>query len=254
MSTLGPFWIDPFDTESPFPDVELALREPDGLLAVGGNLSPQRLLQAYRNAIFPWYSEGQPILWWAPDPRTVLFPEQLKVSRSLRKTVRKAPFRLTLDRAFDRVIQGCAAPRADAEGTWITAEMELAYNRLHQLGHAHSVEAWLDEELVGGAYGVALGRVFFGESMFARRPDASKVAFVYLVRQLQAWGFTVIDCQMHTPHLARFGAVDVPRARFLKLLSVGCGQPEPPSPWRFAPDVLAQVRATGGHENRVLNP
>ncbi|MGA7801893.1 MAG: leucyl/phenylalanyl-tRNA--protein transferase [Gammaproteobacteria bacterium] len=250
MNTLGPFWIDPFDTESPFPDVELALRDPDGLLAVGGNLSPQRLLEAYRNAIFPWYTEGQPILWWAPDPRAVLFPEQLKVSRSLRKTVRKGLFRITLDHAFEAVIHGCAGPRQDADGTWITTDMQYAYSLLHQQGHAHSVEAWRDDQLVGGLYGVALGRVFFGESMFSRVPDASKVAFVHLVRQLQCWGFGVIDCQMHTPHLARFGAVDIPRRQFLKMLRTHCDQPTPDSPWRFDTELPARLLSDGGRPGR----
>ncbi len=246
MNSLGPFWIDPFDTESPFPDVELALRDPDGLLAVGGNLSPERLLEAYRNAIFPWYTEGQPILWWAPDPRTVLFPDQLKVSRSLRKTVRKGLFQVTLDRAFDAVIAGCAAPRRDADGTWITADMERAYGRLHRLGHAHSVEAWSGTELVGGLYGVAMGRVFFGESMFSRVDDASKVAFVHLVRQLRAWDFVVIDCQMHTPHLARFGSVEIARGRFLQILKDSCDAPERASPWQFDPDLPGQLLDDGG--------
>jgi len=254
LNSLGPFWIDPFDTESPFPDVELALRDPDGLLAVGGNLSPERLLEAYRNAIFPWYTEGQPILWWAPDPRAVLFPDQLKVSRSLRKTVRKGLFQVTLDRAFDAVIAGCAAPRRDADGTWITADMERAYTHLHRLGHAHSVEAWSGTELVGGLYGVALGRVFFGESMFSRVADASKVAFVHLVRQLRAWGFVVIDCQMHTPHLARFGAIDIPRRQFLQILKTSCDEPQRASPWQLDPDLPAQLLDDGGLCRRTDTP
>ena len=246
MRSLGPFWIDPFDSHTPFPDVAFALRDPDGLLAVGGNLSPERLLSAYRSAIFPWYTDGQPILWWAPDPRTVLFPEQLKVSRSLRKTLRRAPFQITLDRDFEAVIRGCAAPRPGADGTWITPDMHSAYCRLHELGHAHSVEAWRQGELAGGLYGVAIGRAFFGESMFTRVTDAAKVAFVHLVRQLQAWDFPVIDCQMRTDHLLRFGAVEIPRRSFVDLLKGACDLAPPPSPWRLDPAVAADIQATGG--------
>ena len=194
----APYWLNPANPAAPFPPVELALREPDGLLAVGGGLEPERLLNAYRHGIFPWYSEGQPILWWSPDPRTLLFPWQLKVSRSLAKTLRQQRFQISLDTDFAGVIRGCAEPRRDEPGTWITAEIRQAYERLHQLGLAHSVETWRDGRLVGGLYGVALGRAFFGESMFSRVSDASKVAFVHLVRQLAAWDFALIDCQVHT--------------------------------------------------------
>jgi len=227
----APFWLDPHDPEAPFPPVELALRDPDGLLAVGGDLSPRRLLNAYRHGIFPWYSEGQPILWWSPDPRLVLFPDRLRVSRSLRKILRKEMFRITLDQAFPEVIRACAAPRAGDQGTWITPAMQAAYVRLHELGHAHSVEAWLEGKLVGGLYGVAIGRMFFGESMFSRVSAASKVAFVHLVRRLAAWGFGPIDCQVHTDHLARFGAEPVSRARFIDHLEDYCERTAPV--WSF---------------------
>jgi leucyl/phenylalanyl-tRNA--protein transferase len=186
------------------------------LLAAGGDLSPQRLLHAYRRGIFPWYGAGEPILWWSPDPRTVLFPEEMHVGRTLRKTLRKAPFDVTADTAFERVLEGCSAPRPDQDGTWITPDMKRAYAMLHALGVAHSVESWAGDRLVGGLYGVALGRVFFGESMFSRVGDASKVAFVHLVRQLSAWGFGLIDCQMRTPLLAAFGAREISRREFTR--------------------------------------
>ena len=213
-----PYWLEPADPHYRFPDPALAMSEPNGLLAVGGDLSVGRLLSAYRLGIFPWYSDGQPILWWTPDPRAVLFPNHLKVSRSLRKVLRRGDYRVTLDHAFDAVMAGCAAPRADDEGTWITAEIRHAYNRLHQHGFAHSVEAWQGEQLVGGLYGVSLGRVFFGESMFTRRSDASKVAFVHLVRYLQGRGYGVIDCQVSSRHLMSLGAQELPREVFQGLL------------------------------------
>ena len=203
------------DAEDPFPPVDEALREPNGLLAAGGDLSPARLLDAYRQGIFPWFGDEDPLLWWSPDPRMVLFVDELHVSRSLRKTIRSGRFSVTADRAFSAVMSGCAEPRADQEGTWITTEMRAAYARLAALGYAHSVEAWEGDALVGGLYGVAIGRMFFGESMFARVSDASKVAFVALVRQLQRWGFRLIDCQMPTAHLASLGAREIPRREFL---------------------------------------
>ena len=232
----APFWLDPDDPDPGFPDVGLALTEPDGLLAIGGDLSVSRLLEAYRQGIFPWYGQGQPILWWSPDPRLVLFPEALRVSRSLRKTLRKGHFAVTLDTDFPAVISACAGPRAGEDGTWITRAMQLAYTRLHESGHAHSVECRLDGELVGGLYGVAIGRVFFGESMFARTSDASKVAFVWLVRQLQRWDFRLIDCQVHTGHLASLGARDIPRRQFSRLLAKGCRRLPPPA-WVFDDDL-----------------
>ncbi len=224
-------WLDPYNDAQPFPNPEYALDYPDGLLAAGGSLAPKRLLRAYRGGIFPWYSPGQPILWWSPDPRTVLFPEQLKISRSLRKTQKKGIFSLTMDRAFATVIQACGEPRRGEHGTWITPEMQTAYRRLYQLGYAHSVETWHDGQLVGGLYGVAVGRVFFGESMFSRMSDASKVALVGLVEQLRQWQFTVIDCQMRTDHLVRMGAVDIPRRHFLGLVEQGCALPGRTGVW-----------------------
>lgn len=214
----GPYWLDPHDPAAPFPPVDWALEEPDGLLAVGGDLSPQRLLNAYAHGIFPWYSDGQPILWWSPDPRLVLQPAQLHIPRSLRKTLKKQPFAITLDTDFAAVIEKCSEPRADQAGTWITDEMQAAYINLHKLGYAHSVEAWQEDQLVGGLYGVALGKAFFGESMFTRQPDASKIAFVQLTRQLHIWGYQLIDCQVYTEHLARFGAKEIPRASFIQQL------------------------------------
>jgi leucyl/phenylalanyl-tRNA--protein transferase len=217
----------------PFPPVETALAEPNGLLAAGGDLSPERLIDAYAHGIFPWFNEDDPIFWWSPDPRMVVFPSELHVSRSLRRIVRSDAFTVTLDRAFDAVMQGCAEPRADQDGTWITTEMMLAYGRLARIGYAHSVEVWVADELAGGLYGVAIGRVFFGESMFSRRSNASKVALTVLAEQLARWRFTVIDCQMSTPHLASLGAREIPRAEFLRLVAEGVAQPPVPSPWRF---------------------
>lgn len=219
------FQISPTDTHQTFPDVSLALREPDGLLAVGGDLSVERILAAYRRGIFPWYSGDQPILWWSPDPRTVLFPEKLNLSRSLRKTLRQQRFEVTLDLAFERVIAACAESRTDDQGTWITTDMATAYTRLHRHGHAHSVECWQEGSLVGGLYGIAIGRVFFGESMFSRVSDASKVAFSHLVRQLQAWEFGLIDCQVYSTHLASLGAEKIPRDHFVKHLNSLCDTP-----------------------------
>lgn len=228
MSRLA--WIDP-DTQD-FPDVEMALREPEGLLAVGGSLTPECLIAAYQRGIFPWYGEDQPVLWWSPDPRTVLFPERLKVSRSLRKVLAKGISNVTFDTAFRAVMEACAQPRKDGNGTWITPAMIEAYCRLHELSIAHSVEIWSDGQLAGGLYGVALGRVFFGESMFSRQTDASKVALVALVQRLKAWGFHLIDCQMPTEHLFRLGAELVPRRKFTQLLEQWCKIPGPLGPWR----------------------
>lgn len=214
----GPFWINEDAPNQAFPPVELALDEPNGLLAVGGDLSPARLINAYHHGIFPWFNEDQPILWWSPDPRAVLFPEHLHVSRSLRRLIKKEPFRITLDRDFEGVLRACAAPRRHEPGTWITAGMHDAYLKLHRMGVAHSVEAWQEGKLVGGLYGVAIGRVFFGESMFSRATNASKVAFVYLVEQLQRWRYTLIDCQVSSAHLHSLGAVDIKRDVFIGLL------------------------------------
>jgi leucyl/phenylalanyl-tRNA--protein transferase len=208
-----------------FPALERALREPNGLLAAGGDLSAERLLAAYRHGCFPWYQDGQPLLWWSPDPRMVLLPEELHVSRSLSKLLRQQRFRVTFDQAFASVIAACAGPRSYADGTWITHEMQQAYLKLHQLGHAHSVEVWDGEQLVGGLYGLAMGQLFFGESMFSRCDNASKIGFVTLMRQLQAWGFVLIDCQMHTRHLQSFGARPIPRSEFASYLQRHLDQP-----------------------------
>ena len=197
-----------------FPPISTALHEPNGLLAAGGDLSVERLIAAYKSGIFPWYSAGQPILWWSPDPRMVLYVDEFRVARSLRKTVAQKRFEVRVDADFEAVIHGCAAPRPTQGGTWITTPMLQAYLRLHQRGFAHSVEAWRDGRLAGGLYGVAIGRMFFGESMFTREPDASKVALVHLVARLHHAGVPLLDCQQETAHLARFGARPVPRAQF----------------------------------------
>ena len=234
-----PCWLDPDDPELWFPRVDLALQEPDGLLAVGGDLSEDRLLLAYRSGIFPWYGAGQPILWWSPDPRLVLFPSRLRITRSLSKTIRKATFSITLDQAFDAVISACAEPRPGQAGTWITPEMMAAYRDLHAAGHAHSVECWQEGKLAGGLYGVAIGRIFFGESMFARSTDASKVALVGLVRQLSRWGFPLVDCQVHTTHLASLGAETISRREFIRTLEHTCMQPALNTTWRLDEDILS---------------
>ena len=233
MSLQSPFWIDPGDPDLSFPDVHLALREPDGLLAVGGDLNPRRILSAYRRGIFPWYSDRQPILWWSPDPRTVLFPAHLRISRSLLRTLRSARFEVTMDRAFDRVIAACAAPRRDSTGTWITPAIATAYRELYVQGHAHSVECWRDGKLAGGLYGIAIGRVFFGESMFSQVTDASKVAFAWLVRHLRAQEFGLIDCQVYSDHLASLGAEEIARDEFIQHLESLCEAGDSPQRWCF---------------------
>lgn len=206
------------DPESPFPAIEQALKYPPGLLAAGGDLSAARLVNAYRHGIFPWYSEDEPILWWSPAPRCVLYPERVHISRRLRRRYNQGIFTLSADRAFEPVIQACAQARYDGDGTWITSEMQDAYIRLHEIGIAHSVEVWLDDELAGGIYGLALGPVFFGESMFSRSDDASKVALVALCKQLEEWKFTLLDCQVKNPHLLSMGAEEISRAEFKKHL------------------------------------
>lgn len=220
-----------------FPPVERALAEPNGLLAAGGDLSVERLLAAYRNGIFPWFSEDQPILWWSPDPRMVLFPAELRISRSLRKRLARRDYEVRADTAFEEVIAACAAPRKEDGGTWITDEMKDAYIALHRKGWAHSIETWIDGRLAGGLYGVALGRAFFGESMFTRVPDASKIALVHLVRQLARWSFGLIDCQMATAHLARFGAREIPRAAFMRRLANLVNYPSTQGKWRCDDDL-----------------
>jgi leucyl/phenylalanyl-tRNA--protein transferase len=227
------FRLSAHSSDLRFPPVDLST--PEGLLAVGGDLRPERLLEAYRHGIFPWYNDDQPILWWSPDPRTVLFPEKLHISRSLKRSLRPGLFSVTLDQRFRDVMQQCAGPRPQYPdgGTWITEEMLDAYTKLHEQGYAHSVETWQEGQLVGGLYGVALGRSFFAESMFTRVPDASKVALVSLVRQLQTWEFRIIDCQQASPHVMRFGAEEILRRDFLAHLADAVRLPERRGRWQF---------------------
>ena len=201
-----------------FPDISSALTDPDGLLAAGGDLSIPRLIKAYQQGIFPWFDDDQPIMWWSPNPRCVLFPENVHVSKSLRKKLNKNLFTVTFDKDFQSVIQQCADSRQATTGTWITDDMQEAYLALHEQGIAHSVEVWVENELVGGLYGLALGRCFFGESMFSTATDASKVAFIYLCNQLREWGYAIIDCQVENPHLFTLGAENIPRSEFQTIL------------------------------------
>lgn len=216
------YWVKQNLLANGFPDVEQALRDPDGLLAIGGDLSEERLLDAYQHGIFPWYNEGQPILWWSPDPRCVLDPKEVKVSRSLSKCLRKNQFKVTFNSVFSDVLDGCAAARKEINDTWITQDIKLAYLNLFKLGYAHSVECWQDDKLVGGLYGLALGKVFFGESMFSRVSNASKVALVELARHLEIMNFRIIDCQVHSSHLQSLGAKPMQRGLFIKILDNYC--------------------------------
>ncbi|MFT6818567.1 MAG: leucyl/phenylalanyl-tRNA--protein transferase [Myxococcota bacterium] len=226
--------------EHVFPPPHMA--DPSGIIAVGGDLHPDRVLLAYTSGIFPWYSDGQPLLWWSPDPRMVLRPAELKVQRSLKKRITRGDYRITFDTAFSDVLDECAeTPRPDQDGTWLTKPLRAAFVDLHRRGIAHSVEAWHENTLVGGLYGLAIGGVFCGESMFARRSDASKVAFVHLVRQLQRWNFSLVDCQVHTPHLERFGAYETPRDVFLDEFHRLAAMPGRPGPWQFDPEFDARV-------------
>lgn len=208
-------FIAPNDDLTDFPDVSSALSEPDGLLMAGGNLNPQRLLTAYRSGIFPWYEEGEPILWWSPNPRCVIWPDNIRVRRSLKKTIRSEKFSITENTAYRDVMEQCGAPRAKSEGTWITDAMLNAYCTLHEQGFATSIEVWRDDFLVGGLYGIALGRVFIGESMFSREPDASKVALVHLA---QCGRYNLIDCQLENPHLVSMGAENISREAYVDYL------------------------------------
>ncbi|WP_404362049.1 leucyl/phenylalanyl-tRNA--protein transferase [Marinobacter sp.] len=223
-------WLDP--DQLWFPDPEEALEDPDGLLALGGDLCPERLVLAYRNGIFPWFSDEQPILWWSPDPRCVLFPREVHVSRSLRRTLNRRPFRVTSDEDFSGVIERCANTRS--EGTWITQDMKAAYNRLHRLGIAHSFEAWNDAgQLVGGLYGIALGRCFFGESMFSLETNASRVLMIHIARQLEEWGYALMDCQVESHHLLTMGARSIPRREFLSILESKVDAAPAHTSWRM---------------------
>jgi leucyl/phenylalanyl-tRNA--protein transferase len=226
--------LDPHNPEQSFPPISNALTAPDGLLAVGGCLSETRLLNAYRQGIFPWNSPDEPILWWSPDPRLVLFPDKLCISRSLAKALRKQKYTFTIDQAFTEVVTACARPRKEDCGTWITEGIFHAYNELHLSGYAHSAEAWLDSELVGGLYGIAMGRIFFGESMFHTKTDASKVAFASLVQLLRQWGYQLIDCQVSTEHLISLGAEEISRSEFASLLDRYCDEQPEPSAWQSA--------------------
>jgi len=233
-------WLRP---QAPFPPLDQALSDPNGLLAASAELTPERLLDAYRHGVFPWYSEGQPVLWWSPDPRMVLFVDELRVSRSLRKVVRSGRFEIRVDTAFRQVVEGCALARRPGQlGTWITPQVIDAYTRLHRNGFAHSIEAWLDDELAGGLYGVAIGRMFYGESMYAQVPEASKVALVHLVGLLRSNGMPLIDCQQETQHLARFGARPISRREFAGRLERLVNTPAPP-PGAWRPPSVAQLAA-----------
>jgi leucyl/phenylalanyl-tRNA---protein transferase len=223
-------WLE---RHTPFPSVEKALAKPNGLLAAGADLSVDRLLTAYRNGIFPWFSEGEPVLWWSPDPRMVLHTAELKVSRSLAKSMRNRAYEVRIDTAFGQVLEGCAGPRKEMPGTWLGPQMRSAYLRLHERGHAHSFETWLEGVLVGGLYGVAIGRMFYGESMFSLATDASKVALAALAAELRARGFPLIDCQMNTRHLASLGAREIKRGDFLRTVRALVNYSEPPGPWHF---------------------
>ena len=222
---------------APFPPVERALRSPNGLLAAGGELTTMRLLEAYRHGIFPWFNPGEPTLWWSPDPRMVLFPGEFRISRSLAKILRKGVHSVRIDTAFEQVMRACAAPREGRYGTWIVEDMITAYCALHKMGSAHSVEVWMENKLVGGVYGVSIGRMFFGESMFSRVSNASKIALAHLARQLERWQFGMIDCQMKTPHLASLGAREISRREFIARLQelVHCA---PMSNWQFDKDLF----------------
>lgn len=227
--------LNPRDRAQPFPAVELALTEPNGLLAVGGCLSPVRLVNAYRQGVFPWYSEGEPILWWSPDPRLILHPEGFHRSRRLRRTLRREGWRFSFDRSFEAVVQACSEPRRYAAGTWLNVDMKRAYRDLHRLGIAHSFEVWTGSQLIGGVYGVTIGQVFFGESMFHRAANASKAALAFACACLAYWRYEVIDCQVHTPHLASLGAVEIPRQQFTAMLRKYCDRRVGSEAWVSGP-------------------
>jgi len=215
-------FIQPFDADDSFPPLQKAETDPNGLLAIGGDLSPTRLLTAYQHGIFPWFNEDQPILWWSPDPRMVLFPQEFHASRSLKKNIKKNQYRFSVNQAFEAVIEACAAPRAYAEDTWINSRMLEAYKQLHKSGFAHSIEIWHSDELVGGLYGIAMDRIFFGESMFSKMPNTSKVAFWVVSLLSQQLNIKCIDCQVYSAHLGLLGAREIPRKQFQEILSHHC--------------------------------
>lgn len=227
-------FIHPQDKSFRFPNVELALDEPNGLLAFGGDLSPERILSAYTKGIFPWFSDDQPILWWSPDPRLVLFPKKIHVSRSLKKAMNKSNLIITFDSAFSQVIEACSQPRQKQQGTWITSEMKASYNKLHKMGYAHSFEAWDNENLVGGLYGIAIGSVFFGESMFSRQTNASKICFVNAINLLSKWNYQLVDCQVETEHLQSFAAENIARQHFSDLLAKLTQLPASSDAWKLS--------------------
>lgn len=224
------YWVKDNRIADDFPDINAALEEPDGLLAIGGDLSPERLLQAYQQGIFPWYSEGQPIMWWSPNPRWVIRPDEMVISKSLRKLLNKNCFTVTFDRAFSEVIKACAAPRKNQQGTWISYDIINSYEKLYKLGYAHSVECWQEGELSGGLYGICIGRIFFGESMFSRHSNTSKIALVHLCNLCRKWNMPLIDCQVYSSHLASLGAVGIPRDVFKTILHDNC-KPELQPDW-----------------------
>lgn len=231
-------WLDPSNPNAPFPKIEKALSNPEGLLAAGGDLCKTRLLNAYRNGIFPWYEDGQPILWWSPNPRGVLFTKNLKISTSLRKTLRKHQWTVTFDGDFKKTVMACAAPRSYARGTWITNEMTDAYARLHEIGHAHSIELWDQKEcLVGGIYGVLIGKMFYGESMFSFQTNASKVALVYLAAHMHHWGFPLLDCQLPSAHLASLGAESISREKYIEIMTPLCNDTSENFAWQQNQDL-----------------
>ena len=232
-------WLDPRNPNQPFPPVHLAMRDPNGLLAIGGDLSVARLLRAYAQGIFPWFNPDEPILWWCPDPRAMLSPAEFHSSHSLRKTIRKPDYSVTLDRAFVEVLEACSATRSKARGTWLGPDMKRAYLELHLAGYAHSVEVWREHALVAGLYGVGLGRAFFGESMFSRATDGSKIELYWLCQQLRAWNYEIIDCQISSPHLLSMGAREIPRDEFLSRLRPSVGRSGTLGLWNFDIEVPA---------------
>jgi leucyl/phenylalanyl-tRNA--protein transferase len=247
--STGLTWLDPGDPVERFPDPERALPEPDGLLAAGGDLSPKRLLAAYRQGIFPWYEDGQPILWWSPQRRAVIPAGQMHISRGLRRLLRSGRYQFSLDQDCAAVIGGCAQPRNDRAGTWITRDMHNAYLELHRLGHVHSIEIWEDQALIGGLYGVALGQVFCGESMFSQRSNGSKIALACFDRVLHESGFKLMDCQMYTPHLGSVGALVMSRRQYLEKLSDWSARPPENPPWPAVARSSAQIGHWGKRDN-----